>query len=181
MLQAEVVDKIKTHVLFSITEFRNSRRLSDNVKKYGRTRRATDGNVIRRMHFACWLAKATDRHSQCVILIAFPRQQWLRERASVLRLRTVPVVSCPVWHQSAPHSTVFSFGLCVSHAESNSHCNRPHPDADPSAALCAPTLSPYNVCSRCSVTVNFAALFTPCFLCIQCTVSFLLSLTASAW
>ena len=28
---------------------------------------------------------ATDTHSEYVILIAFPRQQWLCERASVLR------------------------------------------------------------------------------------------------
>jgi len=37
------------------------------------------------VRFACWMTKATDTHSQCVILIAFPLQQWLRERASMLR------------------------------------------------------------------------------------------------
>jgi hypothetical protein len=42
-------------------------------------------NIIRRMCFACWITKATDTHSEYVTLIAFPRQQWLRERASVLR------------------------------------------------------------------------------------------------
>jgi len=26
------------------------------------------------MRFACWLSKATDTHSECVTLIAFPRQ-----------------------------------------------------------------------------------------------------------
>jgi len=29
--------------------------------------------------------KAAKTHSQCVILIAFPQQQWLYERASMLR------------------------------------------------------------------------------------------------
>ena len=29
--------------------------------------------------------KATDTHLECVILIAFPLQQWLHERASMLR------------------------------------------------------------------------------------------------
>jgi hypothetical protein len=43
--------------------------------------------TIQRMRFACWMTKATDTHSQCVILIAFPLQQWLRERASMLRYR----------------------------------------------------------------------------------------------
>jgi hypothetical protein len=54
------------------------------VEKYGRARQTTDGNIIRRMHFACWITKATDIHSEYVILIAFPLQQWLRERASIL-------------------------------------------------------------------------------------------------
>jgi hypothetical protein len=37
------------------------------------------------MRFACWITKATDTHSEYVIFIACPQQQWLRERASVLR------------------------------------------------------------------------------------------------
>jgi len=36
-----------------------------------------------RMRFACWVTKATDTHSEYVILTAFPRQQWSRERASM--------------------------------------------------------------------------------------------------
>ena len=38
-----------------------------------------------RMRIACWLPKATNTHSEYVILIAFPLQQWLHERASILR------------------------------------------------------------------------------------------------
>ena len=38
------------------------------------------------MRNACWITKATDTHSVYVILIAFPRQQWLRERSSTLTL-----------------------------------------------------------------------------------------------
>jgi hypothetical protein len=38
------------------------------VKKYGTARQATDGNIIRRMRFACWITKATDTHSEYVIL-----------------------------------------------------------------------------------------------------------------
>jgi hypothetical protein len=37
------------------------------------------------MRFACWITKATDTHSEYVILLALPRQQWLHERASMLR------------------------------------------------------------------------------------------------
>ena len=49
------------------------------------TDRATDVSIIRRMRFACWITKAADTHSEYVIVIAFPRQRWLRERASLLR------------------------------------------------------------------------------------------------
>jgi hypothetical protein len=45
-----------------------------------------DDNIIRRMRFSDWITKATDKHSEYVMLIAFARQQWLRERASMLRL-----------------------------------------------------------------------------------------------
>jgi hypothetical protein len=38
-----------------------------------------------RMRIACWIPKATDTHSYSEILIAFPLQQWLYERAWMLR------------------------------------------------------------------------------------------------
>ena len=56
------------------------------MEKYGTARQTTDDNIIWRMRFACWITKTTDTHSEYVILIVFPRQQWLRERASMLRL-----------------------------------------------------------------------------------------------
>ena len=37
------------------------------------------------MRIACWVPNATNTHSECVIFIAFPLQQWLHERASMLR------------------------------------------------------------------------------------------------
>ena len=55
------------------------------MEKYCGVGKATDVNIIGRMLFACCLPKATDTSSEYVILIAFPRQQWLRERASMLR------------------------------------------------------------------------------------------------
>jgi hypothetical protein len=41
--------------------------------------------TVWRTRIACWITKVTDKHSEYVILIAFPLQQWLNERASVLR------------------------------------------------------------------------------------------------
>jgi hypothetical protein len=55
------------------------------VEKCDTARQVTDDNIIRRMRFACWITKATDTHSEYAILMAFPRQQWLRERASMLQ------------------------------------------------------------------------------------------------
>jgi hypothetical protein len=45
-----VVEKIKTHILCSVTFSRKSCHLSDNVEKYGRARQATDDNITRSMH-----------------------------------------------------------------------------------------------------------------------------------
>jgi len=53
------------------------------VEKYDRAGQAQ--MTIRRMRFACWGPKATNTHSEYVIIIAFTLQQRLRERASVLR------------------------------------------------------------------------------------------------
>jgi hypothetical protein len=47
--------------------------------------RSQDDNIIRRMHIACWITKATNIHSEYVILIAFLLQHWLHERSSTLR------------------------------------------------------------------------------------------------
>ena len=41
--------------------------------------------TIWRMRVTCWIRKTTSRHSEYKILIAFPLQQWLQKRASLLR------------------------------------------------------------------------------------------------
>ena len=41
--------------------------------------------AVCRMRIACWIPKATNAHSEYVILIALPLQQWLQGRASMLR------------------------------------------------------------------------------------------------
>jgi hypothetical protein len=56
------------------------------VEKYGRARRATDENIIRNKRFLCRVTKATNTQKEYFILLAFPRQQRLRESASVLSL-----------------------------------------------------------------------------------------------
>jgi hypothetical protein len=47
--------------------------------------------TIWRMRTAYWIPKATNIHSEYVIRIAFPLQQWLRERASMFSY-TLPIL-----------------------------------------------------------------------------------------
>ena len=74
----KIVEKIRTHFMFN--DF-FSLNLVYNLEKCCRALQATDDTIIRRMPFACWITKATNTHSEYVIFIAFPLQQWLRERA----------------------------------------------------------------------------------------------------
>jgi len=62
-------------------------RLCDNVGKYSRAGQATDDNMA---HKHCVLD--TNTHSEYVMVIAFPLQQWLHERASLLPYSTLPVL-----------------------------------------------------------------------------------------
>jgi hypothetical protein len=50
--------------------------------------------TIWRMRIGCWITNATNAKSDDVILIAFPLQQWLHGRSSVLRYThcTLPVL-----------------------------------------------------------------------------------------
>ena len=41
--------------------------------------------TVWRMRIACWISKATHTYSEYVVLIAYPLQQWLHERATLLR------------------------------------------------------------------------------------------------
>jgi hypothetical protein len=54
------------------------------MEKYGKTRQAIDDNITWLMHFAYRITKATDTHSEYVMLIAFPWEQWLCKHASIL-------------------------------------------------------------------------------------------------
>jgi hypothetical protein len=89
ILQTNLGEKLETHILYSVTFFRKSCRLGDNIEKFCRGGRPQ----IWRMRIACWIPKATNAHTGCVILIAFPLQQWLHERASMLRYK---YIACPV-------------------------------------------------------------------------------------
>jgi hypothetical protein len=84
MFQTKVVDKIKTHILCSITFFSENRVVYEIMWKNMVDPDMLHNNITRRMRTACWITKATDT-LKIFNLIAFPRLQSLRERASILR------------------------------------------------------------------------------------------------
>jgi hypothetical protein len=81
MFQTKIAEEIKPHMLWSITFFSGKKyRLWENVENFCRTGQATDDNTA---HAYCVLDTWGYKHT-LVILIAFPQQQWLRERVSLL-------------------------------------------------------------------------------------------------
>jgi hypothetical protein len=70
--------------------FKKSCLFCDKVEKYGKARQARDDNKVWRMRIACWIAKVTDTQLEYATLIAFPLQQWLRERASFVHYMYIP-------------------------------------------------------------------------------------------
>jgi len=71
--------------------------LYGNVEKYGRAEQATDDNITRCVSIAWWIPKATDTHSDYIIIIAFSLQQWLRERASLWRSTCIACLVLFFW------------------------------------------------------------------------------------
>jgi len=103
MLQTEVAEKIKTHILCWITFFRESCRLWDNNAGGGEVADPERSQkTTRRMRFACRITKATDAHLEYELFIAFLRQQWLHERGPML---CYPYTSCLVKTSLAVCST----------------------------------------------------------------------------
>jgi hypothetical protein len=80
-----------THFMFS-TFFPKIVPFMRQCGKYGRAGRATDGNIICRMHIAYWIIKATDTHSEYISRL-FSTQFWLRKPASILIVRYTHVSS----------------------------------------------------------------------------------------
>ena len=98
MFQTQVVEKIKASIVYSIFFFfRKSCRLWDMWKNI--VVPDTPRTTIWRMRIACWINKAMNtlitRNNSC-----FPLQQWLHERASMLRYCTY--IACLVSYNFNP-------------------------------------------------------------------------------
>ena len=81
MFQTKVVEKIKTHILCSITFFYI--RAVYEIMRKNTVEPDRPQMTIWRMRIACRIPKATNTHLDYVKLVAFPVQQWLHECASL--------------------------------------------------------------------------------------------------
>ena len=79
----KTVQKIKTNILFSITFFFENRAYYEIMWK----NTAKPG-----IRFTCSVPNSANKQSEYVTTIAFPLQQWLHERASMLRYITLPAL-----------------------------------------------------------------------------------------
>jgi len=66
-----------THFVFSNFFFSENRAVYEIMwKNIESPSHATDDNTIWRMRIACWIATTTNTHSQHVIHVVFPLEQW---------------------------------------------------------------------------------------------------------
>ena len=65
-----------------------------NLEEYSSARQATDDSIVQRKRVACWIPKATNKHSEYCMLFAFLRQHSLRERAWMLRYVYIACLVC---------------------------------------------------------------------------------------
>jgi hypothetical protein len=62
------------------------------VEEYGGTRQATDEDIIRRMRFACWITKATDKRGICGVYCFSAAIMVTLRRPDLRFIRTLPVL-----------------------------------------------------------------------------------------
>jgi hypothetical protein len=94
------------------------------VEVYSAARQVTDNNKIRQTRFACWVPKATSTHSEYVVFIAFPFQQWLGKRASMLRLFILCLCLTAIGLTPGGSSTVHIYTQTVHKIKSMEHTQK---------------------------------------------------------
>ena len=75
MFQPKVVQKVTTHILYSVTFFKENsavcKAMCKNIVQPDRPQ-----ITIWRMRLACWIPKATNTDSEYLLHVEFPQQQW---------------------------------------------------------------------------------------------------------
>ena len=103
--------------------------------KCGTAGQATHDNIIWRIRIACCVNQSTNTHSECVILIAFPMQQWLRERTYTYSALPVFSFFSVALRPNAGH------GLLI-HEVSSSHTSTHHSRWDSSGHVISASQRP---------------------------------------
>ena len=84
MVKTHFIEKLESH--FFQYFFFNNRAVFEimwkSIVELGRPQM-----TIWRMRIACWIQKVIETQAACVMLAAFPPQEWLHERASTSRYR----------------------------------------------------------------------------------------------
>ena len=98
MFQVNAVQEIKTHISCSINFIFFFENLSVHELMWRNPVESGRPQItILRTRNACSIPKATNTHSEYVILIAFPLQQLLQERTSMLRYTYTAYVVIPLF------------------------------------------------------------------------------------
>jgi hypothetical protein len=95
MFQTNILEKIKIHILFSITIFENFANYDimwKNIVEQERTQM-----TIWPLRVACWITKSTNTHSLNVVLIDFLLQQWLHYVPQCYVIHMLPVLTFLEW------------------------------------------------------------------------------------
>jgi len=82
MFQTKVVEKIKTHSMFNNFFFPENLAFYEIMWK-NFVEPGIPQMTIWCLRIAFWIPKATNTHSEYLIFICLPLQQWLHERASI--------------------------------------------------------------------------------------------------
>jgi len=112
MFRTKLLEKIKTHILCFVNPPPTENRAVYQIM-WGNVVERIAGLVLYNGHLriACWISKATKPHSEYLLLIAFVRQEWLRERVSTLLYKHI---GCLVIFHAVERLTKISALICMS-------------------------------------------------------------------
>ena len=100
MFQTEVAEKIKRHLFCLAFFFSFENHVVYEIVWINTVEPYRPQITIWRVSCTCWIPKTTNTHSEYVILIAFPLQQSLYERSSMLCYTHVDCLVNPWFHTS---------------------------------------------------------------------------------
>lgn len=83
MFQSQVIEKITTHVMFS-TFFPKNHTAFEIMWRNAVDPETVTNDMTLYMHFACWISKASDIHSDYITLVTILQLEWSCEHVSAL-------------------------------------------------------------------------------------------------